>query len=642
MAGASTIAKAYVQLVPSFKGVSAAISSELGSSTATASAGRSMGGTLVSNIKSALSSGNLSGSVTSALGGVGGAASKVLGAAGKTAGAAFSAGIKATAATAKVAGQALATSAAAGAAALAGLTTSAVSEYADFEQNVGGVQKLFGDSAQTVIQNAREAYAKAGVDQNTYMEQVTSFSASLISSLGGDTAKAAEYANTALEDMSDNANTYGTNIEDIQNAYQGFAKQNYTMLDNLKLGYGGTQSEMQRLIQDAAAVDSSIDASSLSFGNCVAAIHVMQKQMGIAGTTSHEAATTISGSVGMMEAAWTNWLSVLAEPGGDISGYTQNLLSSVTTVINQVMPAVQNVLQGVAAALPQAMESITQIITTYFPTILPVVVEGLTSILTSVASALPQLIQVLADFLPTLCESAGTVLQSVVDALMAAWPTVVSAVTESLPQIIEGAVSFFSENVSTITEAGLELFLALVEAVAQAAPTIIEALPTIIEGMVSTFAAHIPDMLQAGVDLLGGLADGILNAIPNLLATAMSAAGQLLDGIKSFFGIASPSKVFKGIGGYLMAGLGEGIEAGTSDAAAAMAASCDEVLGAADMAAGVRYAATGAASGLTKGGTPYGGAVYNVYITGAQVNNDAAIKSRVIGLFEDLDRMGAI
>ena len=642
MADASTIAKAYVQLVPSFKGVSAAISKELGGSTATAGAGKSLGSGLVSGIKSAVSSANLPSSVTSALGTVGSAASTVLGAAGKTAGAAFSVGVKATAATAKAAGAALATSAAAGAAALAGLTTSAVSEYADFEQNVGGVQKLFGDSAQTVVENARNAYAAAGVDQNTYMEQVTSFSASLISSLGGDTAKAAEYANTALEDMSDNANTYGTNIEDIQNAYQGFAKQNYTMLDNLKLGYGGTQSEMERLVQDAAAVDGSIDATSLSFDNCVAAIHVMQQQMGISGTTSREAATTISGSIGMMRAAWTNWLSVLAEPGGDISGYTENLMSSVTTVIENVMPAVQNVLQGVAAALPQAMASITAIITTYFPTLLPVVVEGLTSILTSVASALPQLIQVIADFLPTLAASVGTVLQSVVDALWAAWPTVVSAVTEALPQIIEGAVSFLTENVGTVTEAGVELFCGLVEAVAQALPTIIEALPQIIEGMVSAFAEHIPDMMQAGVDLLMGLADGILNAIPNLLATAMSAAGQLLDGIKSFFGIHSPSRVFAGLGGYMMEGLGEGIESGAGAAVSAMDAACSDVLGAADMGAAVKLSAAGAASGLSKQGGAAAGAVYNVYINDAQVNGDAAIRARVLGLFEDLDRMGAI
>ena len=185
---------------------------------------------------------------------------------------------------------------------------------ANMEQQVGGVETLFKDSANTVIENANKAYKTAGMSANNYMETVTSFSASLLQSLGGDTAKAASYADRAIVDMSDNANKMGTNMRDIQNAYQGFAKQNYTMLDNLKLGYGGTQEEMKRLISDASKMTDvqkelgvTVDASSLSFGNIVNAISVVQKQMGITGTTSKEAATTIEGSVNSAKAAWENF-----------------------------------------------------------------------------------------------------------------------------------------------------------------------------------------------------------------------------------------------------------------------------------------------------------------------------------------------
>lgn len=196
----------------------------------------------------------------------------------------------------------------------AAIIKSSLGVVANMEQQVGGVETLFKDSANTVIANANKAYKTAGMSANNYMETVTSFSASLLQSLGGDTAKAASYADRAIVDMSDNANKMGTNMRDIQNAYQGFAKQNYTMLDNLKLGYGGTQEEMKRLISDASKMTDvqkelgvTVDASSLSFGNIVNAISVVQKQMGITGTTSKEAATTIEGSVNSAKAAWENF-----------------------------------------------------------------------------------------------------------------------------------------------------------------------------------------------------------------------------------------------------------------------------------------------------------------------------------------------
>lgn len=231
---------------------------------------------------------------------------------------------------------------------------------ADLEQQIGGVETLFAESSAIIRKYADDAYRTAGVSANEYMKNVTSFSASLLQGLSGDTAKAAEYANTAMVDMSDNANKFGTDIGAIQNAYQGFSKQNYTMLDNLKLGYGGTKEEMQRLIKDAAAVSDSVDAESLSFDNIVQAIHVTQEQMGIMGTTNKEASTTFSGSLGAMKASWDNFLAGLmmnGKDGVDMNTYLQPLVDSIGTfVFNNLIPAVGRFVAAVFEAVPGLLE----------------------------------------------------------------------------------------------------------------------------------------------------------------------------------------------------------------------------------------------------------------------------------------------
>ncbi|MBQ2336060.1 MAG: phage tail protein, partial [Victivallales bacterium] len=220
-----------------------------------------------------------------------------------------------------------------------------VSSYADYEQLTGGVETLFKGSSKTVMQYANEAYKAAGMSANEYMETVTGFSASLISSLGGDTEKAAQYANRAIVDMSDNANKMGTDMQSIQNAYQGFAKQNYNMLDNLKLGYGGTKEEMARLIADASKMTDvqrqlgiTVDESSMSFDNIVNAISVMQQSMGIAGTTAKEASATISGSIGMLSTSFQNLVTGLGDANADIGTLVNNVIESFTTMLTNVTP----------------------------------------------------------------------------------------------------------------------------------------------------------------------------------------------------------------------------------------------------------------------------------------------------------------
>lgn len=249
----------------------------------------------------------------------------------------------------------------------AAIIKSSLGVVANMEQQVGGVETLFKDSANTVIANANKAYKTAGMSANNYMETVTSFSASLLQSLGGDTAKAASYADRAIVDMSDNANKMGTNMRDIQNAYQGFAKQNYTMLDNLKLGYGGTQEEMKRLISDASKMTDvqkelgvTVDASSLSFGNIVNAISVVQKQMGITGTTSKEAATTIEGSVNSAKAAWENFEAGVISANNLVDTFwtaAKNILNNLGQMIPRLgktgMDVVESLSGKIGEAVPQ-------------------------------------------------------------------------------------------------------------------------------------------------------------------------------------------------------------------------------------------------------------------------------------------------
>lgn len=239
----------------------------------------------------------------------------------------------------------------------AAIIKSSLGVVANMEQQVGGVETLFKDSANTVIANANKAYKTAGISANNYMETVTSFSASLLQSLGGDTAKAASYADRAIVDMFDNANKIGTNMRDIQNAYQGFAKQNYTMLDNLKLGYGGTQEEMKRLISDASKMTDvqkelgvTVDASSLSFGNIVNAISVVQKQMGITGTTSKEAATTIKGSVNSAKAAWENFEAGVIS-ANDLVETFWTAAQNIFTNLGQIIPRLGKTGMDVVSAL---------------------------------------------------------------------------------------------------------------------------------------------------------------------------------------------------------------------------------------------------------------------------------------------------
>lgn len=349
-------------------------------------------------------------------------------------------------AAAKV-GKAIATGLAVASAAVVKIGKDAISAYGDYEQLVGGVETLFKDSSDTVIQNAANAYKTAGMSANAYMETVTSFSASLLQSLGGDTVKAAEKADTAVTDMSDNANKMGTSMEAIQNAYQGFAKQNYTMLDNLKLGYGGTKEEMERLLEDASKI-SGIKYDISSFSDITDAIHVVQTEMGITGTTAKEAATTIQGSISSMKGAWQNLLTGLADENQDIGGLITNVFNSGVTVVDNIIPRIQQVLQTLPNLITQLVPKLISKVSEVIDALLPSVVDGAVSLLNAVVAALPQLLQALMNALPSIISGIEKVFFAIVDAL----PSLMQTICDALPVLLEGIISIVGSILSAIWE----------------------------------------------------------------------------------------------------------------------------------------------------------------------------------------------
>ena len=387
--------------------------------------------------------------------------------AGQKVGGALGKGFKLAGQAALQMGKVIGTGVAVGTAAMGKLASSAMSAYTSYEQLEGGVKKLFGDDAQNlVMEYARNAYRTAGLSANEYMDTVTSFSASLISSLGKDTVAAAAYADLAITDMADNANTFGTNMEDIQNAYKGFSKQNYTMLDNLKLGYGGTQKEMERLLADASKL-SGVKYDISSFADIIAAIHVIQESQNIAGTTAKEASTTISGSIGSVKAAWANLLSGLADGNQDIDQLVGNLTDSVMTAVNNIVPR----LQTMAPRLVQAVQTLVSTLGPQLPgiinSILPGMVEAATTLITGLADVLPDLLGSIIDVLPSVVKQIGGALKKLFPSLLKTFKSLIGkidfkglgqaigsglrSIVTNLPQILSdigNAIKWAWENIA--------------------------------------------------------------------------------------------------------------------------------------------------------------------------------------------------
>lgn len=505
--------------------------------------------------------------------------------------------------------------------ALAGMVTAGVKSYADLEQNIGGIQKLFGENADELIKNSEEAYKTAGLSANRYMETATSFSASLLRGLGGDTEAAVQLTDRAIRDMSDNANTFGTSMDEVMNVYKALAKEQYTTLDNLRLGYAGTKTGMQQLIKDAATYTDiqkelgvTVDASSMSFDNIINAISVMQSHLNITGTTMKEAEGTITGSINMMKAAFDNFLngsgspkelaesvtSVLKNVSGAITKLAPDILTGVVDLIQTLLPQVISIL---VSLLPQLMDAVSNLI----DSLLTMLKGNTDSLSETITTLITKVVEFIATNLPKIIEAAILITEALAKGLIDSLPTIIDSMIELLMNLINTII----DNLPDFIDAAIEIIMALAYGLIDALPKLIEKIPIIITRLVEALLK--PEMLNklivAALKLTIALAEGLIKAIPQLIAvvpqliTSLVSAfvdtikntnwgelgsniikgicdgfgrigtyiknkvtevkNQVVNQFKSIFGIHSPSKLMADtIGFNISAGIGEGIEEG--------------------------------------------------------------------------------
>lgn len=446
--------------------------------------------------------------------------------------------------------------------AFAGLVTASVNARGEIEQQIGGVETLFKDNADKVIKNAENAYKTAGMSATDYMQTVTSFSASLLQSLGGDTAKAADVADMALTDMSDNANKFGTSMEAIQNAYQGFAKQNYTMLDNLKLGYGGTKTEMERLLSDAQKLTGvKYDINNLS--DVYNAIHAVQEELGVTGTTAKEASSTLQGSFASMKASWDNFLS----GSGDLSQVVETVTDVVTNIVRIVNEAIPSIIDDISKSLPELLklgqELLSNIITgivTYLPTLMESAGEILDTLIKGILDVLPELIPValqviqmlvtgLLNYLPQILEVGITILAELIKGIAEMMPELIPQMIDCVILIVETLL----DNIDLLIDAGIQLIIGLADGLIEALPILIEKAPIIIQKLFDAFVRNFPKIVQAGGELIGKLAMGILGSVYKLLEVSPQLISNLVSGLKNGW------TEIKKTGEYLIQGLWNGV-----------------------------------------------------------------------------------
>ena len=490
MANSIEVARAYITLVPSLKGAQKTIAEELGQETngVGEEAGKKVGSGMSSGMSSALKTG------------------------------------------AKVVVGAVTAIASAALAGVVALTKEAISSYADYEQLAGGVEKIFGeDTAKTVSENAQKAFQTAGLSANAYMETITGFSASLLQGLEGDTEKAAQIADQAIVDMSDNANTFGTSIESIQNAYAGFAKGNFTMLDNLKLGYGGTASEMVRLVNDSGILEEKIDnINDVSFDQIIMAIHAVQENMNIAGTTSKEALGTISGSVNATKSAWSNFVTSLAS--GDVDMLSDSLDGLATSIFG-VEGEANGLINNILPVIETTLTTISTVVTTQLPSIiqrlLPIVTGAINNLLNTLAPMLPSLITTFITAIQMLIPTVINLLVNSGETLTALLMGVVSIITTIVTALSDG------NNVTNLVNGAVQIITTLVNGIAMNLPILVPAVVKIIMQLVTTLTSpeNIELLLNAALTLLGALVVALANCIPELIDGVVG----LLDNIGNLF-----------------------------------------------------------------------------------------------------------
>lgn len=478
------------------------------------------------------------------------------------------------------------------------LGKSAIEGFAETQQLVGGVETIFKDSADEVQKYAQNAYKTAGVTSNEYMKQVTSFSASLLQSLDGDTAAAAKVADMAIIDMADNANKMGSSITDIQNAYQGFAKQNYTMLDNLKLGYGGTKTEMERLLKDATAL-SGVEYDINNLKDVYEAIHVIQTELGFTGTTSKEAAETISGSITQMKSAYGNFVAGLADENANIEDLAAGLAESVTTVLANLAPVIQRIIESVFEVLPTLTDSLMGI----FDQVLPLLLDAVTQIIPQIADVLlgeigllietawqivqtlvtaimenlPQLIAIGSDLLMNIIRGIGVILPELVVAGISIITTLVQALIDDLPFLFTVAIDMIMalvnglienlptlipvaidailtlvenlvDNIDMLIDAAIAIMIALADGIIAALPRLMEKAPIIIAKLIEAISQNIPKLVQASAQIITELALGLITNLPKLIAQIPTLIKAIVTAFENYNWLTIGTAIIDGIG----------------------------------------------------------------------------------------------
>lgn len=452
-------------------------------------------------------------------------------------------------------------------AALVDLGKQSIQGFAEQEQLIGGVDTLFKENSAQVQQYANNAYKTAGLSANEYMETVTSFSASLLQSLGGDTKAAAEKADQAITDMSDNINKMGSDAQSVQNAYQGFAKANYTMLDNLKLGYGGTKEEMQRLLTDAEKI-SGIKYDISSYADIVDAIHVVQTEMGITGTTAKEAATTIEGSANSMKSAWSNLLTGMSNENLDLGDLVQNVVDSVGAFADNLIPRLQIMLPRFAEGLTQLVNGLAPYVGPAMEALLPSLMQGIGGLVSGIVQALPAAVEAISAVIPMLVEQLTILLPQIISAGVEIIAALASGIGENLPALIPAAVDAVIEvasglvaNIDKVIIAAGQLIGGLAQGLIEAIPRLVYRLPEIISAIAAGLLKGLASIGMVGQQLVEGLWNGIKNAGQWLYDKLSGWVSNILGWIKGFLGIHSPSKVFADeIGKFIPPGITLGVE----------------------------------------------------------------------------------
>ena len=466
----------------------------------------------------------------------------------------------------------------AGATAAGALTKKAVDAYSNFEQLKGGVETLFGKSANKVLENSRQAFESAGMSVNEYMQSTIQGSAAMIKSLDGDQSKAAKLMDMSIVDMSDNVNKMGTNMQSVQDAYRGFSRSNFTMLDNLALGYAGTKTGMQELLADAQKI-SGVKYDISSYADIVQAIHVVQEQMKITGTTSKEAAGTIEGSTKMMQASWQNLITGLANPDADLNGLIDQLVASVEGVWTNISPVISKALSGIGTLVSNLLPKIVQTILPEVQNSLPLFISAIQNVIGSIGDALPGLTDIIISYVPTLLETVltlskdigkalfdslpqlidtafqvidilvNTIINSLMsmgnvefwNAIMTVLTTLTTKLQELLPTLIPNIVSallFFVQaildNLSMFIDAAIAIIMALSQGLINALPILIDQLPIIIEKIILALTENAPKLVLASDSIIIALAGGLIKSMPKLIQAVPQIVGALIQGFATY------------------------------------------------------------------------------------------------------------